>query len=63
VEDPQGETLAVRARDGDEEEERQRVAEKARVALPEMVAVGVAAVEADVLEEGEGAFVMPGHTS
>lgn len=63
VGDPQGDALAVGSRDCDEEEERQRVAEKTRVELPETVAVGEAAVEADVLEEGEGALVMPGHTS
>ena len=63
VEDPRGETLAVSSGDCDEEEERQRVAEKTRVVLSETVTVGVAAVEADVLEEGEGALVMPGHTS
>lgn len=53
----------VRAGDGDVEEERHRDTEKARVVLPETVAVGVAAREAEELEEGEGAFVMPGHTS
>lgn len=63
VGDPQDEPLAVRAGDGDVEEERHSEEEKARVVLPEMVAVGVAAEEEEVLEEGEGAFVMPGHTS